>query len=87
MRLFLILTFFLMGSSLASAQEKRLGTVFSESTREPLSGATIRLHSTGVISQADAQGNFNIPIAKEIDTLSLSFIGYVPYQLVLTVLS
>lgn len=51
------------------------GTILSDSTTLPLSGAVIHALSSNTAANSDKDGHFMIPITQD-DTLSVSYVGY-----------
>ncbi len=88
LRLFFL--FALISTSLFS-QSKSLvsGTVTNKETNEPLPFASITLknYPIGVISNEDGEFDFYIPELKQNDTLSISFIGFNPYEIALQIVN
>ena len=65
------------------------GTILNKENREPLPYASIRLknHPIGTVSNDDGEFDFYVPRSKRNDTLSISFIGFNPYELPITAIS
>ncbi len=59
------------------------GKILNKDNLEPLPYASIRLknHPIGTVSNEEGEFDFYIPKSKRNDTLSISFIGFNPYEL------
>lgn len=80
--------FFLISFSLFSQNNSVIsGTITNKETNEPLPFASITLknYPIGVISNEDGEFDFYIPESKRNDTLSISFIGFNPYEIALQI--
>ncbi len=77
----LCLLWFLLTSQILFAQGSVSGTILDEITREPLIGANIVLRGStrGVIT--DLNGQFEINIPHQRDTLSIYYLGYTNYEI------
>lgn len=73
---FFVLIFFLFGLNTVLGQRTIEGTVKDESTGEPLPGVNITVKETTRGTASDADGNFNIEVMPEDETLVFSFVGY-----------
>lgn len=74
---FWVLSLLLLGH-LVNAQNFK-GQIISEINKEPLAGAHI-LTENGLVTYSDTNGNFEINIAKENTTLTISFMGYKTFK-------
>ena len=80
--------FILISFSLFSQNKSVIsGTITNKETNEPLPFASITLknYPIGVISNEDGEFDFYIPESKRNDTLSISFIGFNPYEIALQI--
>lgn len=79
-RMMKYLAFFLV-VTVSQAQSKREGSVFSSEDGEGLPGATVTIKGTLTGTVTDYEGNFSL-VAKNSDTLNISFVGYISKQVV-----
>lgn len=73
---FSLVLILLMLSFTALAQRVITGRVIDAKTSEPLIGATLKVESTGVGTQANANGEFSISYSSLPFNVQVSFVGY-----------
>ncbi|WP_439879714.1 SusC/RagA family TonB-linked outer membrane protein [Pontibacter sp. MBLB2868] len=66
----------------ALAQEAIRGRIVSASDSLPLPGATVRLLGAAIGTVSNAAGHFELPLRQPVDTLEVSFLGYLPRTVV-----
>jgi TonB-linked SusC/RagA family outer membrane protein len=77
-----ILTLFV---NFAFAQDRTItGKVTSKEDKLPIPGATIRLKGAKGGTQTDASGNFSLSVPKDVTSLEVSTIGYLPQNVTIT---
>jgi len=84
----LLLSFFLIGYSLAQGSGMLRGTVYDEATKEGLPGANLTIKGTSLGAATDIDGKFvirGIPAGKQ--TIVVSYIGYEPETVTLNISS
>ncbi|WP_276499390.1 SusC/RagA family TonB-linked outer membrane protein [Pontibacter litorisediminis] len=76
------LLFLLCLAAPALAQDVLRGRVLSANGQLPLPGASVRILGTTVGAVADSEGRFALPAQQAVDTLEVSYLGYVPRTVV-----
>lgn len=80
----LIFVVLLCSVQTALAQRTVTGTVSSEGNNEPLIGATVVVTGTTNGVTTDLNGKFEISVPENATSLSVSFVGYTPKDVVIT---
>src|SRR6185369_4932878 len=76
---YFLVSFFLISSFSASAQVTIVtGRVYDPLTNEPIPFASVVFKSTTIGTNADINGNFSLETTKDVDSISATFIGYLP---------
>lgn len=82
-RLTTIFFFFILSIGIILAQTRNIeGTVVDE-TNEPLPGVTVFVKGTTVATITDTEGKFVIKVAQSVKSLSFSFLGYEPQEVLI----
>lgn len=71
------LLFLLCLSAPALGQEVLRGRILSDNGQLPLPGASVRILGTTIGAATDGEGRFALPAQQAIDTLEVSYLGYV----------
>ena len=78
MKQVLPLVFALFATTCLFAQNKIIsGKITDQSTKEPLSGATILVKGTSTGTATDSSGHFSLTITPEAKTLVISYVGFI----------
>lgn len=78
MKQLLPLVFFSLLATTLFAQTKTInGKITDLATKEPLVGATVVVKGTTTGTVTDSAGNFNIQVAADAKTLTISYVGYI----------
>lgn len=80
LRVHLLLLFALI-SSLSFAQGRKITGTITDEKQSPLSGATVAVKGTKVVTTTDASGRFSLTVPSNGKTLVVSFIGMQPQEL------
>lgn len=83
MKTITIITILMISTLYGFGQELLKGRVLS-SSRQPLAGASIKLKKAGTSTSSDANGNFSLRPTYPMDSLYITFVGYLPLTLSVT---
>ncbi len=80
----LILSCFLLFSSFASGQQRRVSGTVTDSNGEPIIGATVIANETTTGSVTDFEGKFSFSVASTAKTLTISYVGMKSIQVTIS---
>jgi hypothetical protein len=79
---YFLISFFLISSFISNAQVTTVtGRVYDPLTNEPIPFASVVFKSTTIGTNTDINGNYSLETMKDVDSISATFIGYLPATL------
>src|SRR5690606_35095787 len=66
-----------------AVQQRTVSGRVTDDDGSPLEGVTVRVAETGAAASTDAEGNYNVPVAANDNTLTYTLMGFQPVESVI----